>query len=220
MTRLSVVIPTLNAAATLPATLDCLRGVGEVIVADGGSHDATRRLAEDWGARVLDAPSGRGPQLAAGAKEARGDWLLFLHADTRLAAGWRAAVDAHIAEKAERAAYFRLHLDDEARAARRIERLAAWRARRFGLPYGDQALLVPAPLYRALGGHRPVPLMEDVDLVRRIGRARLVELPVGAITSASRYRRDGWIARPVRNLTCLTLWFAGVPPRLIARLYA
>lgn len=218
--RLSVVIPTLNAEASLAATLASAAEADEVIVADGGSVDATVAIAADAVARVVAAPRGRGPQLAAGAEAASGDWLLFLHADTRLPPGWRAAGEEFAALHPAAAGYFRLRLDDPAPAARRIERFAAWRARRLGLPYGDQGLLIPTSLYRAIGGYRALPLMEDVDLARRLGHARLVALPLAATTSASRYRRDGWRLRPLRNLLCLALWFAGVPPRLIARLYA
>ena len=95
----------------------------------------------------------------------------------------------------------------------------AGRCRRFGLPYGDQGLLISRAHYERLGGFRPLPLMEDVDLVRRIGRNDLVPLEADAITSAARYRRDGWWFRPLRNLTCLSLYFAGLPPQALRRLY-
>jgi hypothetical protein len=88
------------------------------------------------------------------------------------------------------------------------------------LPYGDQGLLLAQDFYRALGGFRPLPLMEDVDLVRRIGRARLSGLDAVATSSATRYRRDGYAARVLRNLACLVLYYIGLPPRLIRRLYA
>ena len=103
--------------------------------------------------------------------------------------------------------------------ARRIERWAAWRCRALALPYGDQGLLISRAHYGRLGGFHPLPLMEDVDLVRRIDRNDLVPLEADAITSADRYRRDGWWLRPLRNLTCLSLYFAGVPPRTLRRLY-
>lgn len=222
----AVIIPTLNAAPLLPATLAALDGFGlggfgSVVVADGGSADGTRDLARAAGALVVKAPRGRGPQLAAGAAATDAPWLLFLHADTRLGIGGRGTVERFVVEpgNANRAGYFRLRFASEHPAARRVERLTAWRARRLGLPYGDQGLLIARSLYEALGGYRPLPLMEDVDFVRRIGRDRLVELPAEAVTAATRYERDGWWARPTRNLACLSLYFAGVPPRLIKRMY-
>jgi rSAM/selenodomain-associated transferase 2 len=224
---LSVIIPTLDAATTLPATLAALEPardgglLGEVLVVDGGSADATVQIAADWGARVLVAPRGRGSQLSAGGAATAGDWLLFLHADTRLAPGWAAAARAFMARpgSGERAAVFHLALDDADPRARRIERLANWRGRALGLPYGDQGLLIARAFYRNLGGYRPLPLMEDVDLARRIGRRRIVLLEAEAMTSAARYRRDGWWLRPLRNLALLGLYYLGAPTGWLKRLY-
>ena len=217
---LSVVMPTLNAAPSLPATLAAIGGAAtEVVVADGGSADGTDGLARSLGATVIAGPRGRGSQLAAGIAAARGPWLLLLHADTRLAPGWAAAVRAAMAEPG-RAWHFRFALDDAAPAARRLERAVAWRCQALALPYGDQGLLIHRDLLAAVGGMRPLPLMEDVDLVRRIGRARLGALDVVALTSAERWQREGWMKRSARNLLCLSLWFLGVPPRIIARVYA
>jgi rSAM/selenodomain-associated transferase 2 len=222
--QLSAVIPTWNAAGTLPATLAALRGatiVREVIVADGGSSDETADHARAAGARVIVVPRGRGSQLAAGAAAAAGDWLLFLHADCRLEPGWEDAAGTFLAApKAQsRAGYFDLALDDEAPAARRLERIVAWRCRALALPYGDQGLLIARILYDAVGGFRPLPLMEDVDLVHRLGRRRLARVGARCLASARRYRRDGYLRRPLRNLLCLSLYFAGVPAQRIVRLY-
>jgi rSAM/selenodomain-associated transferase 2 len=221
---ISAVIPTLNAAGTLSTTLDALCSsamVREVIVADGGSSDETLARAGMAGARVVIAPRGRGVQLAAGAAAASGDWLLFLHADCRPEPGWESAVDAFLTapEAQRRAGYFDLALDDRAPAARRLEHIVAWRCRVLALPYGDQGLLIARTLYEAVGGFAPLPLMEDVDLVRRLGRRRLARIGARCIASARRYRRDGYLYRPLRNLFCLSLYFAGVPPARIVRLY-
>ncbi|MBM3536808.1 MAG: glycosyltransferase [Alphaproteobacteria bacterium] len=218
---LSIVIPTLNAGSSLPATLASLEERptdSEIVVSDGFSTDATRAVAQAAGLRVVESPRGRGMQLAAGAAAARGDWLLFLHADTRLAPGWAAVVRCFCAVGSQRAAYFRFTLDDDAAAARRLEALVAWRCRRLGLPYGDQGLLIATNLYRETGGFHALPLMEDVHLVRRLGRHRLVGLDHPAITSAARYQ-DGYLRRSLRNLSCLALYFAGLPPARIVRLY-
>jgi rSAM/selenodomain-associated transferase 2 len=220
------VIPALDAALMLPACLTALAEagdlLGEIILVDGGSRDGSAAIAAARGARVIAVPRGRGGQLAAGAAAARGEWLLFLHADTVLAPGWAAVVADFVAAPgaATRAGYFRLAFDDGSPAARRLERFVVWRCRRLGLPYGDQGLLIAADLYRALGGYRPLPLMEDVDLVRRIGRQRLVALDAVAVTSAARYVGAGYVRRAARNLLCLALYFLGVPPDLIRRLYA
>ena len=113
----------------------------------------------------------------------------------------------------------RFKLNDGRKRAKILERLVALRVKLFGLPYGDQALLISRDFYREIGGFKPVPLMEDVDIVRRIGRRRLVRLPLDAITSAERYHRDGYLWRSARNLFCLSLYFFGVPPRIIVKLY-
>jgi rSAM/selenodomain-associated transferase 2 len=232
--KISVVIPTLNAGATLAATLASLgrKGNGaagdggaddgaadDVVIADGGSTDGTASLARDAGAQIVIGPKGRGQQLAAGIAAATEEWLLLLHADTRLTPDWRAHSGRHMAANPGKAAYFRFVLDSTDPRARRLERLVAWRCRWLALPYGDQGLLIHRDTLRRAGGMRPLPLMEDVDLVRRLGRHRLAGLTAAAVTSAERWERDGWYRRSSRNLLCLSLWFLGIPAGCIARIY-
>jgi len=223
---LSIIIPTRNEAKRLGPVLGGLRdgmnaATDEIIIADGGSSDATRDIAAEHGVRLIIAPPGRGCQLAAGAEAAAGEWLLFLHADTRLSDNWRAVSGRFMAgsENRHRAAVFRFRLDDRGPSARRLEAIVNWRTRALSLPYGDQGLLISRAFYRKLGGFRPLTLMEDVDIVRRIGGKRLAVLDGDAVTSADKYRAGGYVLRPLRNLLCLTLFFLGAPDHTLGRLY-
>lgn len=222
---LSAVIPTLNAAKSLPATIQSLCGDEldlEIVIADGGSDDGGPAAAMAQGARIIDTVKGRGHQLAAGAAAAKGDWLMFVHADTRLSGDWQQAAARFMSEPTNlmAAAYFNLFLNDDNPAARRIERLAGWRARTLGLPYGDQGLLLSRQLYDEVGGYKEMVMLEDIDIVRRIGRRRLTQLDATARTSAERYQRDGYIVRPMRNLFCVGLYYLGVPAGIIRRIYS
>jgi rSAM/selenodomain-associated transferase 2 len=227
---ISVVIPTLNAQDSLAACLTALvpaaaEGlVREVIVVDGGSQDRTLDIIDQAGAELVRSSPGRGVQLAAGAMRARCPWLLFLHADTVLEPGWEREVSAFIERSASgarrpQAAAFRFRLDDHGTRPRLIEAGVAVRCALLRLPYGDQGLLMPRRLYDDIGGYRALPLMEDVDLVRRLGRRRTTLLRTAALTSAVRYRQDGYIRRVARNLSCLMLYFLRVPPHVLVRLY-
>ena len=218
---IAVVIPVLNGAGSLSVTLRGLSPTAEVIVVDGGSGDGSPASATRFGASVLVSPAGRGRQLALGADGTTAPWLLFLHADTRLDPRAWAAVRAYVAkpENRRRAAVFRLRLDDPAWQARVLEAGVRLRVAALALPYGDQGLLIHRTLYEAVGGFAPLPLMEDVDLVRRLGRRRLRLLPGSAVTSAERWRRRGWLRQSLLNLRCLALFLMGAPADRIARLY-
>lgn len=227
---ISVIIPTLNSERTLPETLSALIPaavdglVREVIISDGGSTDDTRKIAEGCGAEFLVSAAGRGAQLAKGAVRARGPWLLFLHSDTVPQGEWMREVSDFVrAVDQERrplaAAAFRFKLDDRGVKPRVLEAFVALRCRTLGLPYGDQGLLISKRLYGEAGGYKDLPIMEDLDLVRRLGRRRVVMLESAALTSPERYQRDGYTRRMVRNLTCLACYFGGVPVERIAAIY-
>jgi rSAM/selenodomain-associated transferase 2 len=227
---ISVVIPTLNAEARLSATLAALVPaavdglVREVIIADGGSQDRTTEIVDNAGASLVRCEIGRGQQLAAGARQARFPWLLFLHADTVLAPDWEREASLFMqrvdhGELPLAAAAFRFAIDDDGLRPRMLERLVALRCAMLRLPYGDQGLLIAKRLYDEVGGYRPLALMEDVDLVRRLGRRRTVMLRSLATTSADRFRREGYLRRSSRNLLCLTLYSLRVPTHVIGRIY-
>ena len=227
---ISVIIPTLNAEPDLPRTLAALvpaaiEGiVREVIVVDGGSGDATARIAEATGAHFLAVEPGRGQQLAAGAAAAKGPWLLFLHADTRLAAGWEEEAlgimrAVELGARDDTAAVFRYALDDKGLWPAYLSAVVHLRCLVLGMPYGDQGLLISKRLYEDVGGFKPMALMEDVDLIRRLGRRRVAFLRAEATTSARRYRSEGYVRRMLRNLACLGLYYLRVPPRVLMRLY-
>jgi rSAM/selenodomain-associated transferase 2 len=220
---ISVIIPTLNDEANLTATLTALvpaavEGfVREVIVVDGGSQDRTAEIADQAGAAVITAPANRGAQLRAGASAARHPWLLFLNADTVLDDGWEREAGQFM-ERVETgrerrpAAAFRFALDDEGFAPRVLEGLVRLRCLAVGLPYGDQGLLIPRQHYDEAGGYRPMPLMEDLDLVRRIGGRRVKLLRTRAIGNATRYRRDGYLRRALANQAQRTLYALHLAP--------
>lgn len=227
---ISVVIPTMNAEARLAATLTALVPaavdglVREVIVVDAGSTDRTVAIVEESGAQLLSKSGGRGYQLARGAMAAKQPWLLFLHSDTVLEAGWEREASRFMDEvdnktRPSSAGAFRFALDDRGARPRVLERLVGVRCALFGLPYGDQGLLIPRALYDEVGEHRPMPLMEDVDLIRRLGRRRVAMFVSRAVTSAERYKREGYLRRSVRNALCMMLYAAGVSTKTISRVY-
>jgi glycosyltransferase involved in cell wall biosynthesis len=213
---ISVVIPTLNAERQLPRCFDGLilpavRGVvREVIVADGGSSDGTVSIADGAGAHIVRAGRNRSAQLKAGAEAARHDWLLFLHPETALEPGWEVEVESFLQQARQerpRAAVFRFALDDFDASARRAEARAALRSWLLALPYGDQGLLLPRRLYQKLGGYRDLERLEDADIVRRIGRRRLVRLRSRAVNQAR--TRQGWfkpVALPLLHLLRVPSW--------------
>jgi rSAM/selenodomain-associated transferase 2 len=221
-TLASVIVPVLDEEATLPVlldALDALPGRFEVIVADGGSGDATRTIAEGRGALVVDAPRGRAAQQNAGARAAHGDVLVFLHADSRLPAGAHASLAAALADPRVVGGNFALRFDGDDRFSRV---LGAWYAvqRRLGVFYGDSTIWVRPEVFWALGGFPPLPIMEDYALVRALqaaGRTPCLHGP--ATTSSRRWRRSGVLRTMVTWVVIRWLYLAGLPAERLAPLY-
>ncbi len=221
---LGVVIPTLNEERSLPALLEDLRELGQsvpldVVVADGGSVDGTRAIAAAAGVRVVSTARGRARQLNAGALAARGEWLLFLHADVRLDTEASQALARAVDPAREvQAAVFRFAIDLPWFWKRFIELGQSVREGLWGLPYGDQGLLVRRALFERVGGYPDEPLMEDVAMIRRLRRHTIVRrLPAALPTSGRRYMRDGVLRTWLRHTAFITLYAAGVSPRRLAR---
>ena len=218
---ISVIIPTLNEATRLAATLANVRATlpaAEIIIADGGSTDGTPQLAAGNSARVLPCACGRGVQLAAGATEARGELLVFLHADTQLPADAATHLAAYFARPEVQLGTFRLAFDDGGF----FLRACAWFTRFDSVftRFGDQGIVVRRELYDRLGGFPSWPLFEDVEFLRRARRVtRVWSLPAEVTTSARRFRRHGMLRQQLRNAILLIRFLAGASPERLAQAY-
>ena len=220
--KLSVVIPTLNAQYVLPLTLESLMEgvfagvIGDLVMVEGGSTDATINIAKEVGATFLETKPSRGGQIFSGISACKCDWVLILHADSRLSQGWvelfRTAPDP------KRAYYFQLQFDAVGFAAWWVAKWANLRSKIFALPYGDQGILIHKSLLDSVGGYPTAPLMEDVILARTLGR-RLTALPITITTSAEKYITQGWLRRGVRNLALLFQLLLGTTPEALYKKY-
>lgn len=235
---ISVIVPIVAADRDLARQL--IAGIPvelrvEIVIAEAGTESGLELLSHGRpDVTVVHTQQGRGRQMNAAAGLARGEWLLFLHADSQLPSAWVDVLETSVRRREAGSdpgplapgpgdivgGWFQFALDDPAWQARAIERAVAWRVRLLRLPYGDQGIFVRRRTFAALDGYRDIEVMEDVEFVRRMVHAgAVVELPRVLVTSARRWRRDGWFRRSARNVTLLTLYFFGVPPRVLARLY-
>ncbi|SFJ20931.1 Glycosyl transferase family 2 [Celeribacter neptunius] len=222
---ISVIIPTLNVTPKLRDTLlSLMEGldaglVRELILSDGGSSDGVEKMADFVGAELVIGEAGRGGQLKRGAEAAEGDWLMFLHADTWLPEGWAEETVQHLAKAYDKAMVYSLSFHDAEGLGPRVT--AGWanlRTKWFGLPYGDQALLISRELYDEIGGFSELPLMEDVEIAGRL-KGRIKLSPLRVRTDPSRYQTSGWWRQGARNLFRLLRYRLGADPIRLARRY-
>lgn len=217
----SIVIPTLNEAEVLPSTLEALTaqpGPYECLVVDGGSTDGTRARARAAGASVIDAPRGRGPQMNVGAREARGNLLLFLHADTTLPPNGLSTIRSTLSAPATDAGIFRLQFDRQSPLLRFYAWCTNWNWGR--LCFGDRGLFTTRTAFKAVGGYPDWPLFEDLELAARLadhGRFRFLDAAV--TTSARRFDKNGVLRQQLRNLYLWCHYVAGTNPNRLSHLY-
>jgi len=225
--HLSIIIPVLNEAYIINNTLMHLQNMEgglkvEVIIVDGDPGGSTLAAVTAASVKKVRSPTrGRGCQMHRGARLATGEILLFLHADVAL--GKEAPLKIADACRPDDVAggAFSLGIDSDKRAFRLIEKVVAIRSRLTKIPYGDQAIFIKKTFYDKIGGFRPLPLMEDVDLMRRLKKAgcKIVILPEMALTSPRRWEKEGVLYCTLRNWLLISLYFLGIAPERLVRFY-
>ncbi|HID31331.1 MAG TPA: glycosyltransferase [Desulfobacterales bacterium] len=219
--RLSIITPALNEAEILEQALESVKDQSvEIIVVDGGSKDASVEIALRHTPHVFIAPRGRGLQQHTGALQAQGNVLLFLHADTVLPPAYGYLIDQALENPSVVFGAFYLSFYPSSPALDLIAFMANLRSRFLRLPYGDQALFVRRTAYFQVGGFHDLPIMEDVDIVRRLNRAGAFKLTRGYVkTSARRWHVEKLVLTTLRNWSLIMRYFLGVSPYILAQHY-
>jgi rSAM/selenodomain-associated transferase 2 len=223
---ISVIIPVLNEAQGVNGVIAHIRSQAavdavEIIVVDGDPAGSTIKAISHPGIITAIAEQGRGSQMNCGAIRATGDILLFLHADTLLPPNAFARINKCMEVAGHVGGSFDLGIDTEQQVFRITERYVAWRTRLTRIPFGDQAIFVRREYFERIGGYRDIPIMEDVDLMRRIRQRgdAICIIPEKVMTSARRWEKDGIIFGTIRNWMLQALYCCGVPPERLARFY-
>ena len=221
--RLSIIIPTLNEAQVIKRTISDLtknRRV-EIIVVDGGSQDNTVQLTQSRGICVITSAPSKAKQMNVGAAAAKGDVLLFLHADTRLPDKFADKVLSAAAQNGFCAGAFKLRINSDAPGLRFIERVANWRSRFLQMPYGDQGIFVGHDLFHEIGGFPEIPIMEDYEFIRRVRRkGKITILPEAVLTSPRRWLHFGIFKTWILNQIIIGAYYLGISPHRLSHWYA
>ncbi|MFQ5672816.1 MAG: TIGR04283 family arsenosugar biosynthesis glycosyltransferase [Nitrospinales bacterium] len=220
--QVSVIIPTLNEAAVLARTLETIEKYNpcEIIIGDGGSEDGTLDIAGKFNARVVPSPPGRALQMNAAAGRARGDTLLFLHADSTMEHdGYRRMIRL-MSEARTVGGAFSLRIQSPRWSLRLISRVATLRAKYLRIVYGDQAIFVRGETFRRMGGFSPIPICEDMDFFNRLKKeGKTVILEEKTTTSPRRWQAEGVLYTTLRNWLIAGLFLLGFPPRILSKWY-
>lgn len=221
-TKLSVVIPTLHEEASIEPAIQSVRaaGIDEIIVVDGGSSDRTVAIAESLGVNVLLSEPGRGSQMNLGAAAATGNFVIFLHADCRLPENTLTIVRETFRTANVVAAGFRQTIRESANRYRMLEFGNRLRVQLFGWVYGDQALVVRKSSFESVGRFRNIPLMEDLELSKRLKTiGKIVLLDALLEVDARRWKQTGVIYQTLRNWIFVVLFHLGASPERLALWY-
>ena len=214
MTKISIIIPTLNEANNLPlllSDLSIIQKEGEILIVDCGSKDKTINVAKLYGAKLYKSKErNRGLQLDLGAKKSNGEWLMFLHADSRLTHDWFAKTKAVLKKDKNNIYYFKFKINDEKRIYRVLEILVNFRSKYFRQPYGDQGLIIHRSIYLKNHGFRKIPLMEDIDFLRRLKNKKyLKQLNLPIFTSSRKWEKTNIFSQALKNWKCRKRWLKG-----------
>ena len=219
MSKISIIIPTINEANNLPlllSDLSIIKREGEIIIVDCGSADKTIDLANIYGAKILKSKEkNRGLQLVMGANNSSGDWLIFLHADTRLTHDWSRKINSVLKKDKNYIYYFKFKINHKKIIYRVLEILVNFRSQYSKQPYGDQGLIIHRTTYFKNSGYRKIPLMEDVDFIRRLSKKDLKQLNLPIFTSSRKWEKTNIFLQALKNWNYRRRWLKGESPKSI-----
>lgn len=222
MTSISIVIPVLNEAQTIAQTISTAQTATdtEIIVVDAGSNDGTVELVQSLNVQLITTFPGRATQMNQGATKARGNILIFLHADTILPPGFDSLIREALIKPNTIAGAFELGIRGKTASLRIVEKIVNWRSYYLQMPYGDQGIFLTAKTFKELGGFPEIPIMEDFELIRQLrkrGRIEIVSAPV--LTSGRRWQKLGVLKTTTINQIVIISYLLGVSPKILAQWY-